>query len=202
MTEPSHQHTKKFDPARAAVLDDEERLSYVDPVDVLELLDVPAAGIVVDFGAGTGLYTVEIAERRPDTHVIAIDEQPTMLERIRAKPRASRRNIETRLPDVIPARAGSVDRVLGLNVLHELDDVDFRAIASLLRPDGIALMIDWNPGVERPRGPDAKHLYGVEDATALLARFGFAVTRVGDFPYHLAFRCRLRDEVRVSGVSR
>jgi SAM-dependent methyltransferase len=193
MTDHPHQHTKKFDPSRAAVLDDEERLGYVDPADVLALLDVPPRGIVVDFGAGTGLYTVEIAERRPDAHVIAIDEQPTMLERIRAKPRASRRNIETRLPDVIPARAGSVDRVLGLNVLHELDDVDFRAIASLLRPDGAALMIDWNPRVERPRGPDAKHLYDVDDARALLARFGFDVTPAGDFPYHLAFVCRLRE---------
>jgi SAM-dependent methyltransferase len=183
---------KKFDPARAAVLDDEERLGYVDPIEVLALLDIPARGVVVDFGAGTGLYTIEIAERRPDVQVIAIDEQPTMLERIRAKPRASRRNIEVRLPDVIPTRAGTVDRVLGLNVLHELDDVDFRAIASLLRPEGVAVLIDWNPGVERPRGPDAKHLYDADDARALLARFGFEVTTAGDFAYHLAFVCRLR----------
>jgi SAM-dependent methyltransferase len=183
---------KKFDPARAAVLDDEERLGYVDPIEVLALLDIPARGVVVDFGAGTGLYTIEIAERRPDVQVIAIDEQPTMLERIRAKPRASRRNVEVRLPDVIPTRAGTVDRVLGLNVLHELDDVDFRAIASLLRPEGVAVLIDWNPGVERPRGPDAKHLYDAEDARVLLARFGFEVTTAGDFAYHLAFVCRLR----------
>ncbi len=192
MNDDAHQHRKKFDPARAAVLDDDERLGYVDPIDVLALLDIPAGGVVVDFGAGTGLYTVEIAERRPDAQVIALDEQPTMLERIRAKPRASRRNIEVRLPDVIPARAGTVDRVLGLNVLHELDDEDFRAIASLLRPDGVAVLIDWNPGVERPRGPDAKHLYDTDDARALLERFGFDVTPAGDFPYHLAFVCRLR----------
>jgi len=191
MTDHAHQHTKKFDPARAAVLDDAERLTYVDPDDVLALLDIPPNGVVVDFGAGTGVYTVEMAERRPDAHVIAIDEQPTMLERIREKPRASRRNIEARLPDVIPARTGTVDRVLGLNVLHELDDADFRAIAALLRPDGMALLIDWNPGVERPRGPDAKHLYDVDDARALLTRFGFDVTPAGDFPYHLAFVCRL-----------
>jgi SAM-dependent methyltransferase len=115
-----------------------------------------------------------------------------MLERIREKPRASRRNIEVRLPDVIPARTGTVDRVLGLNVLHELDDADFRAIAALLRPDGMALLIDWNPSVERPRGPDAKHLYDVDDARALLTRFGFDVTPAADFPYHLAFVCRVR----------
>jgi hypothetical protein len=47
--------------------------------------------------------------------------------------------------------------------------------------------------VERPRGPDAKHLYDVDDARALLARFGFEATPAGDFPYHLAFVCRLRE---------
>ena len=189
---PAHQHTKKFDPARAAVLDDAERLAYVDPAAVLELLEIPPRGVVVDFGAGTGVYSIEIAERRPDAHVIAIDEQPAMIERIRTKPRATRANLEARLPDALEERAASVDRVLGLNVLHELDDVDFHAIAALLRPGGSAVLIDWNPGVERPRGPDAKHLYDVDAARTLLARFGFDAIPAGDFRYHLAFVCRVQ----------
>ena len=123
MTDSTHHHTKKFDPARAAVLDDAERLTYVDPDDVLALLDIPANGVVVDFGAGTGVYTVEMAERRPDAHVIALDEQPTMIQRIREKPRASRSNIEARLPDVIPERTGSVDRILGLEMGARLEDI-------------------------------------------------------------------------------
>jgi cyclopropane fatty-acyl-phospholipid synthase-like methyltransferase len=187
----AHQHTKKFDPSRAGRLDEADRLSYVDPVRLLELLDIPPGGVVIDFGAGTGVYTIELAERRPDAHVIALDEQPTMLQRIREKPRASRANIEVRLPDVIAQRTGTVDRILGLNVLHELDDVDFEAMRSLLKPGGKAVLIDWNPGVERPHGPDAKHLYDSDAARALLARFGFSAEPAGEFPYHLAFVCRI-----------
>ncbi len=184
---------KKFDPARAAVLDDADRLSYVDPAELLALLDIPRGGTIVDFGAGTGLYTIEIAERRPDVHVIALDEQPTMIQRIREKPRASRSNIEARLPDMILERTGTIDRILGLNVLHELDDVDFTAMHALLAPGGRALLVDWNPEVERPRGPDAKHLYDADAARELLARFGFVAERAGAFRYHLGFICRLSE---------
>jgi SAM-dependent methyltransferase len=181
---------KKFDPARAAILDDAERLTYQDPERIVELLAIPPNGVVVDFGAGTGVYAIEIAERRPDVHVIAIDEQPTMLERILAKPRGNRANLETRLPAVIPERGGSVDRILALNVLHEIDDADLVAIRSLVRDDGMALVIDWNPEVERPRGPDAKHLYDRAQAVERLAQFGFAAHEETGFPYHLAFVCR------------
>jgi SAM-dependent methyltransferase len=193
----AHQHTKKFDPSRADRLEESDRLSYVDPERVLALLDIPPGGVVIDFGAGTGVYTIEIAERRPDAHVIALDEQPTMIQRIREKPRASRANIEARLPDVIPERTGTVDRILGLNVLHELDDVDFDAMRALLKPDGALVLLDWNPGVERTRGPDAKHLYDAGAARELLARFGFDAKPAGEFPYHLAFVCRIADALSV-----
>jgi SAM-dependent methyltransferase len=180
---------KKFDPANAANLDHAARLAYADPERILELLDIPARGIVVDFGAGTGVYTIEIAERRPDAHIIALDEQASMLERIREKPRAQRSNIEPRLPDVIAQRAGSVDRVLALNVLHELEDHSFHALRSLLRPDGRALVIDWNPGVERPRGPKPEHLYTEAQAVERLANAGLQATLHDGFPYHLAWVC-------------
>jgi cyclopropane fatty-acyl-phospholipid synthase-like methyltransferase len=182
---------KKFDPARAAVLDDAERLSYADPARILALLDLPANATLVDFGTGTGVYAIEIAERRPDVHVIALDEQPVMLERLRAKPRAQRANIEPRLPDVVAERAGRVDRVLALNVLHELEDESLAALRSLLRDDGCAVVIDWNPAVDRPRGPKADHLFTAAQAVEHLARFGLrAESREGGFPYHLAWVCR------------
>jgi cyclopropane fatty-acyl-phospholipid synthase-like methyltransferase len=181
---------KKFDPANAALLDEAERLSFADPERILELLDLPPRATLLDFGTGTGVYAIEIAERRPDVHVIALDEQPVMLERLRAKPRGVRPNIEPRLPDVIVQRTGSVDRILALNVLHELEDNSLAALRSLLRPDGVAVVIDWNPAVERPRGPKADHLYTETQAVELLARFGLQATLHDGFPYHLAFVCR------------
>ncbi len=179
--------TKKFDPARAAILDDEERFGYVPPSRIVELLAIPADGIVLDYGAGTGAYAIEIAERRRDARVIALDEQPSMLERILAKPRAARDNLTAILPDELHALRGTVDRVLALNVLHEVDDADIVWWRELVRPGGRIVVIDWNPAVERPRGPDAKHLATREEAVDRLVRHGFTVDEATGFPYHLAF---------------
>ncbi|HVA40906.1 MAG TPA: class I SAM-dependent methyltransferase, partial [Candidatus Binataceae bacterium] len=89
-----------FDPARAALLDDRARFDYLPPARIIALLDAPHAGTVVDFGTGTGTFAIELAERRPDLTVIALDEQPRMLELLRAKPAAGRlKNLKPLLTD-------------------------------------------------------------------------------------------------------
>ncbi len=194
---------ERFNPARAARLDDQDRFQYLPPARVVELLDIPPAAAVVDFGTGTGLYAIEIAERRPDVAVVAIDEQPTMLNRLRAKPRARRSNL---LPvgeaDEIAARAGIADRVFALNVLHELEDDALAGLRALINEDGFALIVDWNAGVQRPVGPPADHVYSQEEACERLRRFGFHPVAMGGFPYHYAIVCRLTRTAQSDGVTR
>jgi len=75
----------RFDPARSGLLDDEERFAYVPPARLLEMLDLPSHGTLLDFGTGTGTYALAIARARPDVRVYALDEQEPMLARVRAK---------------------------------------------------------------------------------------------------------------------
>jgi SAM-dependent methyltransferase len=181
----------RFDPARFAKLDDPARLAWVPPEDVVRLLDAPREGLIVDFGAGTGMYGAEIARRRPDLRVLALDEQPEMLERIVARVDAERlTNLEPIDPGALPALRGEIDRILALNVLHELGDDALAALAALLRPGGAALVIDWNAGVERPAGPPREHVYDPAEARERLARFGAVESADGVFPYHHAFVVR------------
>lgn len=157
----------------------------------MRLLDAPRDGVIVDFGSGTGMYAAEIARRRPDLRVLALDEQPEMLERITARIAHEQiGNLEPIDPPALPPLRGTVDRVLALNVLHELGDEALAALVGLLRPDGGALVIDWNADVERPAGPPPQHAYGPADARARLARFGVAEPVVAAFPYHHAFVVR------------
>ena len=76
---------ERFNPQRAAKLDDPARFEYLPPEEIARLLDVPAGGKLVDFGTGTGTYAIELARLRPDIEVIAVDELPEMLARLRAK---------------------------------------------------------------------------------------------------------------------
>jgi len=178
----------RFDPARAAILDDPARFTYVPPDDLLAMLEIPAGGTLVDFGTGTGLYALEIARRQPGVRVLALDEQPQMLAHVRdAIARSGLGNVEAVSSDAIAGLAGSADRILALNVLHELGDHALGEVRSLLTRGGKAVFVDWNAEVERPVGPPRDHVYGVAEAAARLAAARFIITSRQAFAYHHAF---------------
>lgn len=184
---------RRFDPARANVLDDTARFEYVSPERVVALLDVPPGATVLDFGTGTGTYAIEIARRVPSATVLALDEQPAMLERLRAKSEADAvPNLIAVTPTDLAAYAGAISRIFALNVLHEIGDDALASFATLLAPDGFALVIDWNADVARPVGPPNDHVYGVVAARDRLASMGYVVTDLDGFAYHHAFRLARR----------
>src|SRR5579885_388284 len=134
---------ERFNPARAALLDDPARAEYLPPEGLIELLDAPAHSRVVDFGAGTGTFAIELARRRPDLEVIALDEQPQMLEMLKAKPAIRElHNLKPTLTGEMALEA-SAERILAINVLHELGDEALKDLAAMLKPGGSALVVDW-----------------------------------------------------------
>jgi SAM-dependent methyltransferase len=176
---------ERFNPERASRLDDPARFEYLPPKEVAEMLDVPAGGKLLDLGTGTGTYAIELARLRPDVEVIAFDEQPEMLDLLRAKPAATElENLKPVLPAEIAAYNGKIDRVLALNVLHELGDEALRNLKTLLKPGGLALFIDWNADVDRPAGPPADHVYSPAEGRRRLEQMGFAIRVEKLFPYH------------------
>ncbi len=179
----------RFDPARASILDDAGRFAYVPPAALLDVLAPPPSSTLLDFGAGTGLYAVELARLRPDLRVLALDEQPAMIERLRAAlARADVANVAAIEPPALAALRGTVARILALNVLHELGDDALGALRALLAPGGAALFVDWNADVERSFGPPRDHVYGPIEAERRLAAAGFAVVGRSAFAYHFALR--------------
>jgi SAM-dependent methyltransferase len=172
----------RFDAARAARLDEPERLAYLPPERIAALLDAPAAAIVLDFGAGTGTYALALAKLRPDVRVVALDIQPEMLALLQQKDGAEA--IVCGGPELLESYAGRVDRVMAINVLHEVDDAGLRALFAAAGPQTRLVFIDWNADVERPAGPAKEHVYSPAEATERLAPFGFAVERVELFPFH------------------
>ncbi|HEY0613890.1 MAG TPA: class I SAM-dependent methyltransferase [Candidatus Elarobacter sp.] len=179
----------RFDPARAAILDDTARFAYVPPETLLAELAPGDGATVVDFGAGTGLYAIALAERRPDVRVVAFDEQPAMLEHLRgAIARAGLPNLEAVDAAGAGALAGRAGGILVLNVLHEAGDEALAEIGALLAPNGAALFVDWNADVERPMGPPRDHVYGEDEARLRLEAAGFRVAVRPRLPYHFVLR--------------
>ena len=180
---------ERFNPKRAALLDDPARFEYLPPEEVIRLLAPPPSAQVLDFGAGTGTYAIEVARRRPDIQMIALDEQLEMLTRMRAKPGVSElNNLRPAAPSEMAEFKGKIDCVMALNVLHEFGDEALQNLRILLKPDGVALFIDWNAGVDRPVGPPNDHVYSPAEARERLERSGFRIDLERQFPYHYAFR--------------
>ena len=182
---------ERFNPERASRLDDPARFEYLPPEEVVRMLDAPASGKVLDFGTGTGTYAIEVARLRPDVEVIALDEQSAMLDLLRKKPEAaSLPNLKPMLVTQSAGLIGQIDRVLALNVLHELSDEALGSPRALLKPGGSALFIDWNAEVDRPAGPPCDHVYSPAEALARLESMGCQIEMERLFPYHYAFRGR------------
>lgn len=175
----------RFDPARAAILDDTARFAYVPPDTLLAGLALAPAATLVDFGAGTGLYAIALAQRRSDLRVIALDEQPEMLAHAKtAIERAGVTNVEAVDPAALTALRGRADGVLALNVLHELGDAALDELRALLAPGAVASFVDWNADVERPVGPPKDHVYSCGDAVRRLESAGFSVDVGAPLQYH------------------
>lgn len=176
---------ERFDPARAARLDDPARFENLPPDEIFALMAAPAGARVIDFGTGTGTFAFELARRRPDLEIIALDEQPEMLQMLRAKPAAAEfRNVIPTHIDDLPRLRGSADRVMLINVLHELGDEAMRTVAELLKPDGTVLVVDWNGGIDRPIGPPRDAVYTPAEGRARLEQLGLQVNEAKPFKYH------------------
>lgn len=182
----------KFDPANAARLENPERLKWLPPAQLATLLDIPLNATVLDFGTGTGALIIPIAKSRLDSTFYALDEQPSMLEILHGKLDADLlSNVVPIDPEHVVALAGTLDRVLAVNVLHEIDDAELGRLRGMLKADGFAIIVDWNALVERPAGPPAAKCYSPAEAAERLSASGFAVRPVGNFTYHHAFRAAL-----------
>jgi ubiquinone/menaquinone biosynthesis C-methylase UbiE len=189
----SEREARKFDPARASVLDAADRDAYLPDGVVVDLLDLAGGETVVDYGAGTGRVAAAVAARLRTGRVIAVDESPEMIghltERLRAIENAEVIEIHG---NAVPLDDGSVDRIVAVNLLHEVrGERALGEMRRLLAPDGFVLVVDWDRDRPSEPGPPAHLRYALHEAQQECERAGFAVEQVtAELPYHFVLRAR------------
>ena len=186
----------KFDPAKAGRLDAPEREGYLPDAPLVDLLVLDGTETVVDYGAGTGRLAIAVARALADGgRVLAVEENEEMLVLLSERIAEEGARVEAVLvaENRVPLPNAAVDRVLAVNLLHEVRGE--RALAEmrrLLRPEGLLLVADWERGrdPQRPLGPPDEILYTEAGAAAELERAGFAVEAHAGFPYHFVLLAR------------
>ncbi|MGP8246394.1 MAG: class I SAM-dependent methyltransferase [Bryobacteraceae bacterium] len=180
---------RTFRTGDSAKLEDPERLKWLPPAEILALLDLRPGETAADIGAGTGYFAIPIAARIAPGKLYAVDLQPEMLDKLRAKLAAPGvpTNIEllrgaasaTNLPDA------SVDLVLMANLWHELDSHDrvLREVDRILRPGGRLAILDWRRDVSPPPGPPSGHRVALQDALGCLEANAWRLRGSADWPF-------------------
>ncbi|MDH7570974.1 MAG: methyltransferase domain-containing protein [Armatimonadota bacterium] len=183
----------KFDPRNASGLENPERLRIQNPALVIRHLHVSEGMHVADVGAGTGFFTLPLADVvGPRGRVYALDVSPQMLEHLRARLDGRTQVVILRSEESrLPLPDSSVDRVLLANVFHELEDAPSmaREVVRILRPGGRVAVLDWAKRAAKSEGepgPPMEHRVDAHQAAAALRAAGIDafVVHEPSFPYH------------------
>ena len=169
---------QKFDVSKIERLEDVARFESLDPDVMWAALGSPSPRVVVDIGAGTGLFARRFAAMAPGATVFAADTAPVMLRWIdehpdpvvgdRIKPLLAEESM-------IPLPDDRADLAIMINLHHELIDpaASYREALRLLRPGGQLLVVDWAPG--NTEGGPPQHIRArAEGIAAMLRDAGFA----------------------------
>ncbi|HEX5641457.1 MAG TPA: class I SAM-dependent methyltransferase [Thermoleophilia bacterium] len=182
-----------FDPMNASRLEDPSRLEALPQAAVVGLLRLDGAETVVDYGAGTGIYTLAVAAAVPRGRVFAIEALPRLAQLFREKitPELAARICLVETGDnVVPLDDAEADRVVMVDVLHHLHDQPeaLEEVVRVLRPGGLFVVLDWGDK-ERPVGPPPGHVLGLEAVRGIIAGMGLEVVEAHEpgelLPYHV-----------------
>jgi ubiquinone/menaquinone biosynthesis C-methylase UbiE len=182
-----------FDPQHAGRLADPARLAALPQAAVVSLLRLTGDETVVDYGAGTGVYTIPIAQALPDGRVIAVEALSSLVDMLRAKitpELGDRLQVVETDTNTVPVPDGVADRVVMVDVLHHLYDQPgaLEEVARLLRPGGLFVVVDWGK-CQRPLGPPLEHVLGLAAVRELVSNMGLTEVEAHEpgslLPYHL-----------------
>ncbi|MBP1761397.1 MAG: methylase involved in ubiquinone/menaquinone biosynthesis [Firmicutes bacterium] len=129
-------------------LENPKRIEELSPLKTLQKIGIEENQVVCDIGAGTGIFTIAAATMTRNT-VYGLEIDKEMLNLIEAKAKQNDltniRLIEVR-GDHFAMEDGSVDIVLMVTVLHEIDNkaAMLSEINRILRDDGKCAVIEFN----------------------------------------------------------
>lgn len=159
-------HGAHHQQGKMSYLENPARKEELSPEKLLSLIPIKETDTVLDFGAGTGYFTIPAA-KAVKGKVYALDLDAEMLEFIKAKA------LEEGAPNIVtvhadgaelPLPAESIDLVIASLVLHEINPLDqtLAQIKTVLKEDGYLICIELKPKGESSHKAPRISLAGME----------------------------------------
>ncbi|MHB1017790.1 MAG: class I SAM-dependent methyltransferase [Coriobacteriia bacterium] len=182
----------KFDIAKLEKLNDPARFESLPPDVFFPALGLPEGpSVIVEIGAGTGLFAEAFSARAGEATVYVTDIVEEALEWIRAnRPGVAEGRIVPVLAEEtrVPLPDGLADAVYMINLHHELMDpaATYADALRLLKPGGRLLVVDW-AARETPKGPPLTSRASADALVEVIRVAGFTEVTVDDgrLPWHI-----------------
>lgn len=181
--QPFSMKERRFDPKSLEKLEAPERAQEF-PVDAI----LVAAGVcgmlnVADIGAGSGYFTLAIAEHVAPGKVYAVDPSAELLDVIRGKLAAEEapKNVQLLVGEdsATGLAEASCDLIFLSAVWHEIDDhaAALREFSRIAAPNAKLAIVDWSPDGKRPPGPPLEHRIARTEVERALEKGGWGVVK-------------------------
>lgn len=157
--------------------------AFTNPEENIKALGIYEGMVIADLGAGTGAYTIPLAEKVGDTgRVYAVEVQKDFLTNIKNEATARGfKNVELLWGDIERAggtkiKDGACDAVVISNVLFLAEDKPglLRETRRILKTGGKLLLIDWSDSFNN-LGPSPAMVVTKDSARALCEAEGFVL---------------------------
>lgn len=186
-----HTHRHGFGDAEkwSHIFDDPKRDAWQKPHEVISALALKSDALVADIGAGTGYFSVRLANMHPRATVYAVDVEADMVRYLGE--RASREGIKNLKPVAglaeDPRLPEKVDLALFVDVYHHIErrEAYFRRLAGSLKPGARVAVIDFR--LDSPEGPPKAARVAPERVKKELAAAGYALEAEHGFLPHQYF---------------
>ena len=186
-----HTHRHGFGDAEkwSHIFDDPKRDAWQKPHEVISALALKSDALVADIGAGTGYFSVRLANMHPRATVYAVDVEADMVRYLGE--RASREGIKNLKPVAglaeDPRLPEKVDLALFVDVYHHIErrEAYFRRLAGSLKPGARVAVIDFR--LDSPEGPPKAARVAPERVKKELDAAGYALEAEHGFLPHQYF---------------
>lgn len=151
-----HSHGKKSK-EKVSYLESPERRKEFSPEQLLNMIHLKGTDSILDFGAGTGYFSIPVAKRTTGK-VYALDIDAEMLEIIKKKA------LEEQLTNIIPVQEsmealslpdGTIDIIIASLVLHEIQPLAplLQQMKNVLKKEGYLICLELEPKGISDKGP-------------------------------------------------
>lgn len=141
----------KFNVKKLEKLNNPERLELIDLEKIIKTLDLPQNPILVDIGAGTGIFSKSILERIEASSIYAFDISEEMIKWInenREEVKTGKLKASVMEENSVPLEDNKADLAFMITVHHELENGEMllKDINRILKNTGKILICDWKEG--------------------------------------------------------